>query len=742
MNTKPLVTVVIPCHNKAETIIRAIDSIKTQSLNNLECFVILDNCTDDSVALAKEACATDRRFNYFEIDFGNVADSRNYGIAQGDAPFICCLDGDDWIEPEFLERCTKPLLDDRSLGITFTGLMSRYKDGHKIQSPWTDGFDYDRQITKRGKNDHRGHNQVPTCCIFRRVAWERVGGYKSRYCGDKGAGAEDAALWTAIGSIGFNARQVTRKSLFNYSMEGGLVHGNKQYKEPEWLRMYPWVEDGLHPFASIARPKNHSHPVRQYDQPKVSVIIPVGPGHEKEVRNALDSLEMQHFRQWEAIVVWDCIDPDVVEKNMEDMRLVPFQRFMMAYPYVKNIITPMGKGAGLARNWGIKQARSPLILFLDADDIFNDAEALDKMIKAWNQERAIIYSDYLGKASWNYDTAIKEFGPMGTGRLLGWLNKTQQAIIRHYAADYDCNLAQKQPQHDHNNPKMPYFHWALVSCLMPKVWHEAIGGFDESMETWEDVDYHWRLARAGYCFHRIEEPLFLYNYDGGHRRTSSSVTDKDSRQKHQKMIEYLIDKYKGIEIVMCNCDQNTKEGQFVNSTGAMSGGAGAANDDDMILIEFAPNYTGNRALIGAGYKNPNGKAIDYGYGRRRGDRFYVHRLDIQAQSHLFRIVSEGPHVEVIEQPKRELSPPEPLEPEYTSIEPEMEIQMIEGMYGNYTARQMIETVEDQENVLDEATLKQLLQWETENKNRKTVVKAINKNLKLKTGIREKAQQET
>lgn len=727
MNTKSLATVVVPCHNKAETIVRAIDSIKAQTLNNLEVFIILDRCTDDSLVLVKKATKGDRRFKYFEVDFGNVADSRNYGIVQGDAPFICCLDGDDWIEPEFLERCTKPLLDDRSLGITFTGLMAHYEDGHHTQSPWPDGFDYNAQLQRK--------NQVPTCCVFRRVAWERTGGYRSRYCGDKGAGSEDAAFWTAICAIGFNAKQVTKKPFFNYAMRGGLVHDNKEYKEPHWLCMYPWVEDGLHPFASIARPKNHSHPVRQYDQPKISVIIPVGPGHEKEVRNALDSLEMQHFRQWEAIVVWD--NPDRGSLSQQD-------KLMQAYPYIKmcGAAHHWPAGAGIARNQGVKNARAPLILFLDADDIFNDAEALDKMIKAWNQERAIIYSDYLGKASWDYDTAIKEFGPMGTGRLLGWLNKTQQAIIRHFAADYDCNLAQKQPQHDHNNPKMPYFHWALVSCLMPKVWHEAIGGFDESMETWEDVDYHWRLARAGYCFHRIDEPLFLYNYDGGHRRTSSSVTDKDSRQKHQKMIEYLIGKYKGIKTVMCNCDQNTKEGQFTNSTGAVSGTAGAVSDNDMVLIEFTPNYTGNRAVIGAGYKGPGNKPIDYGYGRREGDRFYVHRLDIQAQSHLFRIVSEGPHIETIEQSKQELPPPESLEPEYTAIEPEMETQMIEGMYGNYTARQMIETVEDQENVLDEATLKQLLQWETENKNRKTVVKAINKNLKLKTGIREKAQQET
>lgn len=708
--TKPLITVVIPNHNKAKTIVRAINSVKAQTANNFECFVVLDRCTDNSLELVKKTIRDDKRFRYFEVDFGNVADSRNYGIAQGDAPFICCIDGDDWVEPTFLERCVKPLLEDRSLGITFTGLMAHYKGGRKTQSQWPNGFNYDAHLQRK--------NQVPTCCIFRRVAWDRVGGYRSRYCGDGGAGSEDAAFWTAICSVGFDARQVTKKPLFNYSMEGGLVHDNKEYKEPDWLAMYPWVEDGLHPFASVAMPKKHSHPVRQYDEPKVSVIIPVGPGHEKEVRNALDSLEMQHFRQWEAIVVWDIFYQDYDINDIDYIRT--------AFPYVNLMFNNnLGNhGAGIARNMGVMGSSAPLILFLDADDIFNDPHALDKMLKTWNQEQAIIYTDYLGKASWDYDEAEKEFGKIKTGRFLGWLEKTQQAIIRHYAVPYNCNLAQRQPEHNPNNPKMPYFHWALVSCLLPKAWHNAIGGFDESMETWEDVDYHWRLARAGYCFYRIDEPLFLYNYDGGHRRVSSSVTDKDSRQKHQKMIKYLRSKYERLETKMCNCRNSTKQqGQFVNSAGTVAG-AGAVKDDDMVLIEFYPNWQGNRAIVGTVYKQPNGRPLNYGYGRRQGERFYVHRLDQQAQPHIFRSFTES-HIEVVEQPRQELSSPEPLVPpevEYTQVDTDVELQMIDGMYGKYSAKDLVDLIKTSQ--FQHGELEQILEWEKANKKRKTVVKEI------------------
>jgi hypothetical protein len=38
---------------------------------------------------------------------------------------------------------------------------------------------------------------------------------------------------------------------------------------------------------------------------------------------------------------------------------------------------------------------------------------------------------------------------------------------------------------------MPYpFIWCNVTTLVPKPWHEQIGGFDERMKSWEDVEYH------------------------------------------------------------------------------------------------------------------------------------------------------------------------------------------------------------------------------------------------------------
>lgn len=636
----PLVSIIIPCFNGANTIKRTIESVRAQTLNNLECIIIDDGSTDESKKVVLEVIKNDKRFRYIYQDNAGVANARNAGFYQSKGIYTCCLDKDDAIAPTFLKVCVEALEEDRSLGIAYTGLWYIKPDGEEGLSPWPGEWNYDDQL--------QGKNQIPTCNVARREVWERLGGQRQRYA-PGGAGEEDAEMWLRAGAYGWKAQKVTDEGLFIYSWLSGQVSGSKNHAISDWRGMHPWIKDGRHPFASYATPKKHSHAVSQYDQPEISVIIPVGPGHEQAVINALDSLEMQHFRKWEAVVVLDT----TLEVN-------ELKRFKQAYPYVrlvesfdKNTVKDgrgfANRGAGAARNLGASIARAPFLFFLDADDVLNQPDALDKFLLGWQQEEAIIYSDYLGKSTWPLEAAQKEFGD----RLLGYIERTGQVVVSYKAAEYDYQRAIAEPKYNPNNPKMPYYLWCTVSVLIPKAWHNAIGGFDESMSTWEDVDYFWRLARAGYCFYRVAEPLMLYNYDSGHRREASIPRDKTSRQNHQNMINYMISKYKKLEPKMCNCRGKRSAVTTPEAiiTGVVKVVNGQYKDEDFVLIEFMPNYAGNRQLVGAATR------IKYGYSRRAGDRFLVHKNDVAAQPHIFKPVPER-----IEPPKAEITPPEPPKP--------------------------------------------------------------------------------
>lgn len=529
---KPDVSVIIPVYKKTiEEIKRAIDSCLNQTLQPKQIIIIQDGCPDNSGSLAYQDYMSNPLVRFVEQSNQGVAIARNNGIELATTKYVCCLDADDWLDINYLKTCVDALESDKSLSIAYTGLQWHKPDGTTGLSEWPGNWNYDKHLQKQ--------NQIPTCCVFKRDMWQRLGGYRQRYA-PQGAGAEDAEFWLRAGAYGFKAAKVSNEGLFHYSWLSGQVTGNKDYREVDWRAWHPWVIDGKHPFISFATPQQLSHPVRQYDNPVVSVIIPVGPGHENEVFNALDSLEAQTFRQWECIVVWD-------NNNIELYDLLH-----QVYPYIKwkiNWIDYKGWGAGYARNRGVEKARAPLLLFLDADDTLHP-EALEYMIDAWNNEQKIIYSDYVGQAFIEPELANKLDKE---NRLQSYNSKDGEAIISYKAFDFDCNRALLQP----DNP--PYI-WCNITSLFPKKWHDEIGGFDESLETWEDWDYWIRHVFNGKCFYHLEKELLRYRFYTGQRREIAA----SDRQKANNMLELLKDKYKGIDKTMgcTSCGGNKPQVQI------------------------------------------------------------------------------------------------------------------------------------------------------------------------------------
>lgn len=533
----PTVGVVIPFYNKTEAQLRrAIESAINQSYKPTVIVVVDDGSKDERLALSvvETYQGAGSPIKFKRQPNSGVAIARNRGIElAGNVKYFACLDADDWLAPDFLKACVEALEADRSLGIAYTGLTAHSPDGQEKLSEWPPQWNFDKQLQRQ--------NQVPTACVFRRDMFERLGGYRVRYC-PTGAGSEDANLWTRSGAFGWKARKVTEARLFHYQL-GGQVSSNKDYHEVDWLSWFPWVKDGLHPFASYATPANkrRSHPVRQYDEPAVSVIIPVGPGHEGLVVDALDSLEAQTFRKWEAIVVWDSEKGVEIIGGTKTKVNIGISNEMAglikAYPYVRWVPTSGKRGAGYSRNLGASYARAPFLVFLDADDWLHPT-CLQRFLETWGECQAIVYSDYVGKA---IVTDVGKLAPDLRERIYSRDEKTGEALLGYHASEYDCARAMR-PLDDVTRP----YYWCNVTALIPKAWHDKAGGFDEALPTWEDVEYHWRLARLGYPYQRIPEELMLYRLNTGTRRDESG-----DRQTRRNVIEYIKKKLEGYEPMPC-----------------------------------------------------------------------------------------------------------------------------------------------------------------------------------------------
>lgn len=566
---------------------------------------------------------------YIRQPNSGVAIARNTGIRATDAKYVACLDADDQMEPTFLETLVPPMEADQSLGIAYSGLKLLIPRDDKIlevPSGWPHECDFDKQV--------EGGNQVPTCCLFRRKAWERLGGYRQRYAPD-GCGTEDAELWLRIGAYGWDIRQVTKEPLFRYLL-GGQTTGDREYKEVNYLQWHPWVIDRQHPFASIATPARHSHRVRQYDEPLISIIIPVGPGHEFMLVDALDSLEAQVFRKWEAIVVDDTGD-DKLD--------------LTAFPFARVVKTPGKMGAGYARNRGVDVARAQLILFLDADDwIYPDT--LWRMLEEYYAQggETIIYPDQNGLAIISEEEAKKT---EAEHRLLQYRPSDGHAVMRFFSQEYDWARAVRQPDRSGN-----FYIWCYISALVPKHWHYEIGGFDEVMPSWEDWDYWIRMARAGKCFIRISEPLLVYRFFTGQRRTTASADTEKGLQMARDLVQYMTDKYGGTQPMPCTgcggrrktmtSDYPSKITQMAQD-GINSGQA--SSDSDWVRCEYLGVPHGNRSdhsVVGVTvFEHPlagvpmigraGGWSIDYRY-KKAGDTFLVHREDLDRAPNWFRAV--------------------------------------------------------------------------------------------------------
>lgn len=527
--------VVIPCYNKAATLERAVRSVLNQS--HLPDFLVVvdNNSTDRSAEIAhglgNQIKRGDQPLHYMLMGGGaqGVAHARNQGIAElRDCTYIVCLDADDEMAPEFINTCLAALERDTSLAIAYTGLMAVNQKGQRSLSEWPGDYNYDQFLT--------GHNQVPTCCMFRREFWQRAGGFRQRYA-PGGAGAEDADLWLRIGALGGRGEKVSDEGLFIYHL-GGQVSGDPNYREVNWRADKPWIEDGRHPFASVATPENQvAHLVRQVDQPLVSIVIPCGPGHGVHLADCLDSIESQRNRQWEAIVVADLEDREFkdVQTKVND-----------SYPFVRLYRTANpGSGAGAARNAGASRARSPLLLFLDVDDTL-PLNALNRLLEGYAQNPlSVVYGDYVGHA---YLTNAHEVERLRQqDRVISYDPKSMLTAVRYRSLDYDCARALQQP-----DARRPYI-WNVISSLLPTSFHEEIGGFDEAMESWEDWDYWLRMARVGKCFTRINTPTLEYRFYTGKRRALANPTESgdNGRQLSEKLLSYMRNKYEGIEVMPC-----------------------------------------------------------------------------------------------------------------------------------------------------------------------------------------------
>src|SRR5215472_5885931 len=91
----PLISIVMPTYNRADTIQRAIASIRAQSWSEWELIVVDDGSTDDT---ASRLAGVDPRIRLLRQENQGVTAARNTGLVAVKGELVAFLDSDDeWL---------------------------------------------------------------------------------------------------------------------------------------------------------------------------------------------------------------------------------------------------------------------------------------------------------------------------------------------------------------------------------------------------------------------------------------------------------------------------------------------------------------------------------------------------------------------------------------------------------------------------------------------------------------------
>lgn len=210
---QPLLSVVIPCFNTGHTLIDTLRSLRHQTFQDFE-VLIVDDGSDDrrTIRLLRRL----ERFSEIQMirqENEGPGAARNTGIKRSVGKYICCLDSDDCLAPDYLEKCLIMLEADSGLGVAYS---------------WMKLFGEEQRLCRSERLDTElllFFNHVGVSAVFRRESWVMVGGYSEH----RACLYEDWDFWIRLASLGIRGK-VVPEPLFFYRRHGRTrLHRANQY---------------------------------------------------------------------------------------------------------------------------------------------------------------------------------------------------------------------------------------------------------------------------------------------------------------------------------------------------------------------------------------------------------------------------------------------------------------------------------------------------------------------------------
>lgn len=96
------VSVIVPVYNVAPFVEKCIKSIRNQEYQNLEIILVDDGSTDNSGEICDAFAKKDNRIRVIHKRNAGVSAARNSGVDACTGDYICFVDGDDYVMPDYV----------------------------------------------------------------------------------------------------------------------------------------------------------------------------------------------------------------------------------------------------------------------------------------------------------------------------------------------------------------------------------------------------------------------------------------------------------------------------------------------------------------------------------------------------------------------------------------------------------------------------------------------------------------
>ncbi len=219
----PRISVIIPCYNHGKYIREALAGLKKLPEGLCEIIIVNDGSTDTYTIETLEKLKEENYRIIHQVNQG-LGKTRNNGIKLAQGEYILPLDSDNRINPEYITEAIRIL--DRNAGFSVVYCNPNYF-GDKKGTTELPNFNLQQMMIG---------NYIDACAIYRKSAWEEVGGYDENM---PFMGVEDWEFWLHLSFKGHKFYHIN-KALYDYRV--AAVSMIKKDTAPNFQELKKYIE--------------------------------------------------------------------------------------------------------------------------------------------------------------------------------------------------------------------------------------------------------------------------------------------------------------------------------------------------------------------------------------------------------------------------------------------------------------------------------------------------------------------